>query len=308
MKWLPGIFFLFFSASVFAQNDSLDLDALSRMTVLSEVVIRSDLNTAKLLKRVKEDSTFYKAFRNLHILSFTSINDIKMLDKKENVQASLYSKTRQNHRDGCRTMDVLEERYTGDMYKKGQLNYFTAQMYAGLFFTNGKICGESNVVAGIERNVRGSSGMEKHKEQLKMMFFNPGKKIPGIPFIGDKIDIFSPEISQYYNFSVDMDELNGQNCFVLKIVARENLANKNDIVFRNITTWFNEKTMEIVARNYDLSYSTLAYDFDVNMEVEMTKFKNFLVPQVLRYKGNWKVAFKPRERAIFTATLSDFKD
>ena len=28
---------------------------------------------------------------------------------------------------------------------------------------------------------KGKSGMAKHKEQLKMLFFNPGKKIPGIP-------------------------------------------------------------------------------------------------------------------------------
>jgi hypothetical protein len=43
------------------------------------------------------------------------------------------------------------------------------------------------------------------------------------------------------------------------------------------------------------------------MEVEMTKFEELLVPQVLRYNGNWKVAFKKRERGLFTATLFDFK-
>jgi hypothetical protein len=65
--------------------------------------------------------------------------------------------------------------------------------------------------------------------------------------------------------------------------------------------------MEIVARNYDLSYNTPFYDFNVHMEVEMTKFEELLVPQVLRYNGNWKVAFKKRERGLFTATLFDFK-
>jgi len=42
------------------------------------------------------------------------------------------------------------------------------------------------------------------------------------------------------------------------------------------------------------------------MEVEMTRFAGLLVPKVLRYKGNWDVIFKKRERAIFTATLFDF--
>jgi hypothetical protein len=293
----------------FAQNDSAALEKLGKETVLSEVVVRNDLDVFSFLQRVKNDTTFYKAFRNLRILGFTSFNDIKMLDKKGAVKASLFSKTRQTRFDNCRAMEVLEEKATGDMYNDGELNYYTAELYAGLFFTNGKVCNENNIVAGIERNVQGKKGLEKHKEQLKTLFFNPGKKIPGIPFIGDKIDIFSPDVSQYYNFSVDMEDVNGQNCYVFKILPKENLSSsqKNKIVFDNITTWFNTKTMEIVARNYDLSYNTPFYDFNVHMEVEMTKFEELLVPQVLRYNGNWKVAFKKRERGLFTATLFDFK-
>lgn len=310
MRYLFTLLILLPTLFSFGQGDSLELEALGRSTTLSEVVVRSDLNTVKLLRRIKEDTTFYKAFRTLHILSFTSINDIKMLDKKGNIQASLYSKTRQNRANGCRTMDVLEEKHTGNMYKKGKLNYFTAELYSGLFFTNGKICGENNIVSGIERNVRGKSGIEKHKEQLKMMFFNPGKKIPGIPFIGDKINIFDPDISKYYNFSVNMEDVSGQSCYVFRIVPKDDLSwwEKDNIVFDNITTWFDQKSMEIVARSYDLSYNTPAYDFDVHMEVEMGKYKNYLVPVVLRYKGNWKILFQDRERAVFTATLSDFKD
>lgn len=150
---------LHFCFSSIAQDDSTDLEALSRMTILSEVVIRSDVNTVQLLRRIKADTTFYKAFRNLRVIEFTSINDIKMLDKKGSIKASLYSKTRQNRSNGCRTMQVLEEKSTGDMYKKGRLNYFTAELYASLFFTSGKVCGETNIVAGTERNVRGKSGI-----------------------------------------------------------------------------------------------------------------------------------------------------
>jgi hypothetical protein len=32
-----------------------------------------------------------------------------------------------------------------------------------------------------------------------------------------------------------------------------------------------------------------------------------LVPKILRYKGNWDVIIKKRERGLFTATLFDFK-
>lgn len=295
----------------FSQEDSTDVEAVRRMVNLSEVVVRSDLNVPKFLQLIKNDTTFYKAFKNLRVLGFTSLNDIRMKDKKNAIIATLESKTRQNRINGCRTMDVLEEKSSGNIYdKKNQWNYYTAELYAGLFFTQGKVCGETNIVAGIVRNVQNKKGLDKHKEQLKMMFFNPGKRIPGIPFIGDKLDIFDADVAQYYDFTIDMGDYNGQQCYIFSIKTRNDLTSseKNKIVFDNITTWFNSKTMEIVARNYDLSYDAAVYDFDVHMEVQMTRFGNFLVPQTIRYTGNWDVAFKKRERGVFTATLFDFKE
>lgn len=301
--------FLLASFFSFAQKDSSDVEAVRRMINLSEVVIRSDLNVPSFLQRIKNDTTFYKAFKNLRVLGFTSLNDIRMADKKGRIMASLQSRTRQNHSNGCRTMDVLEEKVTGDVYDRHhQFNYYTAQLYASLFFTNGKICNETNIVSGAALNANGKTGLEKHKEQLKMLFFNPGKKIPGIPFIGDKLDVFDENVAEYYDYSIDMNDWKGQSCYVFTIKAKPGLngGQKDKIVFDNITTWFNSKTMEIVLRNYDLSYNAAVYDFDVHMEVEMTKFGEYLVPQTIRYKGNWDVAFKKRERGFFTATLFDY--
>ena len=309
-QFIPALVFLVFAPPVSAQQeDSLDNIRLSQMVSLSEVVIRSDMNVAKFIEQVKNDTTFYKAFRTLHILGFTSINDILMSDKKGNVKASLHSKTRQNESGGCRTMDVIEENTTGNFYDDAKnYNYYTAQLYAGLFFTNGKICEEDNVVKGVEWSPKSKSGIEKHKEQLKMLFFNPGKKIPGIPFIGDKINIFDPEVARYYDFTIDYGDNEGESCYVFTINVKANLTSeeKDNIVIDNMVTWFSVKTMEVMARNYDLSYDTPVYDFDVHMEVQMTKFGNYLVPKTLRYKGTWDVAFKKRERGVFTATIFDF--
>ena len=122
--------FLPYASQILAQEDTSGVITLSKETTLSEVVIRNDLNVVRFLQRVKEDSSFYKAFRNLRILSFTSFNDVRMLDKKGKLEASLFSKTRQKRENGCRTMEVLEEKATGDIYKKGELNYYTAQLYA----------------------------------------------------------------------------------------------------------------------------------------------------------------------------------
>ena len=302
------LLFLFHSFNLLAQKDTV-VEVQGKMITLSEVVVRSNINVPAFIKRVQEDSTFYKAFRNLRVLSFTGINNINMLDKKQRIKASLKSKTRQTVANGCRTMQVLEENKTGNIYDGDyNWNYYTASMYAGLFFTKGQICGETNVVKGVDFSAKDKSGMEKHKAQLKMLFFNPGKKIPGIPFIGNKINIFDEEVAQLYDFSIDYSDYNQHHCYVFTIVPGENLTKdeKSRLVIDNMTTWFDTQTMEVIARNYEMSYDAAVYDFKVKMEVEMTHYKEFLVPRVIRYNGNWDVAFKKRERGVFTATLFDF--
>lgn len=291
-----------------AQTDS-SVTVNKKVITLKEVVVRNNLNVPAFIDRVKEDTTFYKAFRNLKVLGYTALNDIRMMNKKGKVKASLISKTKQLVKDNCRWMEVLDEQTTGDIYnKRHQWNYYTAEMYAGLFFAADTICGETNIVKGTAFNTKGKSGMAKHKEQLKMLFFNPGNKIPGLPFIGNKIALFDEDVADLYDFVIDMENFKGDMCYVFRIIPRTNLTGgeKDKVVINEMTTWFNTSNWEIVARNYDLSYRAGVYDFDVHMEVEMTKFQDLLVPKVLRYNGTWDVVTKKREQGAFTATLFDF--
>jgi hypothetical protein len=297
------VIFFFISRAQDKNDTTVKVDG--KYITLSEIVVNNKLDVSSFIDRVKNDSTFYKAFRNLHIIGYTSLNDIRMLDNKGNTEASLQSKTRQTRSGNCRKMQILQETSTGDMYDgRHNFNYYTAQMYAGLFFTKDSVCGEDNIVKGREFSTEGLSGMEKHKEQLKMLFFNPGKKISGIPFISGKTEIFDNPMSDKYDMDIDLRDFNDVSCYVFTIKVKED--KKNGVVINEMSTWFNDKTFEIVARNYSLSYDAGVYDFNVDMEVQMTKVGDLLVPSVLRYNGNWKAIFKKRERGVFTATLFDF--
>ncbi|MBA4167692.1 MAG: hypothetical protein H0X41_09160 [Chitinophagaceae bacterium] len=301
--------FLVLSLHCAAQDTSVYID--NKAVMLKEVVVRSNLNVPRFIKRVKDDTSFHKAFLNLRVLRYTSINDIRMLDKEKHSRATLLSKTRQETGHGCRWMHTIEENHTGDMYSSShQLNYYTAQMYTGIFLAPDTVCGENNIVAYNSVNMEGKSGISRHKEQLKMLFFNPGKKIPGLPFIGNKIALFDDKVSSRYDFLIDMEEYKGELCYVFKITPVTGLpkSESDQIIINEMTTWFNPKNWDIMGRNYDLSYNAGVYDFDVHIEVEMAKYKNFLVPRVMRYNGNWDVVFKKRERGIFTATLFDFNN
>lgn len=273
---------------------------------LSEVVVDSKLNVPTFINRIKNDSTFYKAFRNLRVLNYAAINDIRMNDKNGNTQATLFSKTKQLRDSNCRRMETTEEQATGDFYNENhQFNYYTAQMYASLFFTSGIVCGENNIVAGKEFSTGGKSGMEKHKEQLKMLFFNPGKRIKGLPFMSSKTAIYDDDMAEYYDMSIDMGEYNKTSCYIFKQKVKP--GKEDDVVVDEMLTWFNDKTYDVVARTYTISYSAMVYDFKVSMEVQMSHAGDLLVPSLIRYNGNWKAIFKKRERGVFTATLYDFK-
>ena len=297
---------LFTSVFLFAQkeNDST-VKVDENYITLSEIVVNKNLDVASFIQRVKNDTTFYKAFRNLRIIGYKAINDIRMLDKNGKIKASLHSTTQQIRKDNCRTMKVLDQTTKGDMFdSKGNFNFYTAQMYAGLFFTKDSVCGETNIVKGHEFSTSGLSGINKHKEQLKMLFFDPGKKINGLPFVSNKTEIFDPEMAENYDMYIDYRNYNSVPCYVFTINVKDN--RKSNVVIDEMTTWFDAKTFEIVARNYVLSYDAGVYDFNVKMEVQMTKVGDLLVPNLLTYNGNWKVIFNKRERGVFTATLSDF--
>ena len=291
------------------QKDTVIVE--KKIITLSEVIIRNNVNVPAFIDRIKNDTTFYKAFRNLHVLNFTSLNDIRMLDKKGKVKASLYSKTTQWAKDGCRNTTVVDEQVTGDIFDSDKhYNYYTPELYAGLFFAFDTVCGENNIVKGIDLNTKNKSGITKHKEQLKMLFFNPGKAIPGLPFIGNKTAIFDEDMADRYDYALDQEEHLGELCYVFSIKAKEkdNGQKSGKVVIDEMTTWFSVLTMEVLARNYAMSYDAGVYDFDVSMQVEMIRTGKYVVPRLLRYTGNWDVVFKKRENGVFTATLFDFRN
>jgi len=303
---LIGFLFAFF---VNANAQDTTINEQGQAFTLTEAIVRNNFDYKAILQHIKEDTSFYKAFRTLHTIGYSSYNHIEMMDKNNIMQASLNSKTKQLKIGTCRTMEVMEEKVTGNLRKaNGDYNYVTPSLYASLFFTKGSICGENNIVKGRLRNIEGS-GIEKAKEQLKMLFFNPGKKIPGIPFIGNKLDLYDESAHELYDYKLDFVDYHGKLVYVFDVQPKKGLGFfANDrVVVDQMITWFDPKTLEVIGRNYSLSYKAGVYDFNVQMEVEMTYFNGQLVPKILRYKGNWDVIFKKRERGLFTATLFDYK-
>jgi len=274
------------------------------MTVnLDEVVVnakRIGFDVNSFIKRVEDDTTFYRAFKNLRLLGYTGYNDIRLYDKEGQVKASLKSETIQHMNGLCRTMEVVDEKSTGDFYtSKGDYNYYTAELYANLFFTKGTAC----VDASGESLEKGGGSMERHKAQLKQLIFNPGKPVRGVPIVGPKVAIFNPEVMRFYDFSITAEDYLGVSCYVFSATAKKDLGriDRGDVVINELVTWFNKDNFEIVGRKYSLSYKTLLFDFNVKMNVQMSKKNDLVIPALVTYDGTWDVPFKKRETASFIA-------
>lgn len=273
-----------------------------QMDAVTVKAARSGWDLAGFIKRVKTDTTFYQAFHNLRFLNYTAINDIQVLDKSGKTTASLNSKTKQVYSNGCRTMEVLEEKTTGDFYnRKKDYKYYTAELYAYLFFTKGKVCNEQESVTGSMKE-RGKGHMEKNKYRLKQLMFNPGSNSAGVPLMGDKAAIFEPSVAKMYDFKLQSDEYNGQDCYVFKAIPKKEY--KNDVVYNELTTWFRKSDYTILARDYSLSYKAGLYDFDVKMKVRTRQAGKKLIPSRIEYDGNWHVFTKKRERVKFTTVIT----
>ena len=282
----------------------LDTTTYFAPITIDEVIVRSSqegFDIGEFINRIKNDTTFYKAFRSMHLVTYNADNNIQIFEKKGNkTRASLTSETKQIYRNGCRTMNVLDEKVTGDFYdKKKRYNYYTAELYASLFFTNGKICGEDNIVKGKLEAESGGSSIEKNKAKLKQLMFNPGSKISGIPLMGNKSAIFDPEIAKMYDFKLSVDTKNGVDCYVFEATPKP--AFINDVVYKQFKTWFRVSDYSIISRDYALAYNTLAYDFDVVIHVDLEQHGKMLLPSNISYKGNWFAFTKGREKVNFTA-------
>lgn len=300
---IKALLFCLLPLCVHAQNK--DSSIFSLPIQIDEVTItaaRNGWDIGAFIKRVQNDTTFYKAFRALHLVPYTSVNDIRIVDEDTKTKASLYSRTRQTVNNHCRTMQVLEERTTGNFYKRDHsYRYYTAALYAHLFFTQGTVCNEDDIVTG-KLGERGQGQMEKNKAQLKQLIFNPGSHIQGVPFIGNKAAIFDPEIAKMYQFQLQSVSYGDEACYLFRAIPKPEYA--KDVVYNELSTWFRKSDYAIVARDYSLSYHTLLFDFDVRMKVRLGSINGRLLPTRIEYAGNWHVMTKGRERSVFTASFA----
>ncbi|MEM9991462.1 MAG: hypothetical protein AAF738_06825 [Bacteroidota bacterium] len=281
-----------------------EIPSISSVVFLDSFVVtaqRADFNTDDFIALVQEDDSFYEAFLNLRYLNYSSSNIISIKDKNGIAAAGYIAQTKQQMTgDSCREVHILEEQIEGNYYqRKRKPRYYTARMYERLFFTTeGQVC---------EDDESTSKGLiETRVDALKRLIFQPGKRVQ-VPFIADKTAIFSKKMQVYYDYAITSKLYDDTiDCYVFSVQAKPDFK-EGKTVIKQLATYFDKSTFQVVARQYHLKYAGTAFDFDVRMNIELGKLGIRYIPTYLDYEGFWKIPTQKAERVQFETTFYDFQ-
>ena len=257
------------------------------------------LTAADFVQLVREDESFYRAFRNLRTTAYRFETTLTMYDKRAG-EAAHYRATIRQHSDGDCRWNVVEDRAVrGRLYKRAEPRFYTYKLYDRLFLTRDTVC-ESTVVDDAGK-------LTERTDQLKALVFRPGEAVD-VPFFGDKLDVFSEKRSRYYDYVIDTADYRGTSCYVFRVTVKPAYRDRKEdkTVLQHLETYFRRDDFQVVARDYRLRYDGLGYDFDVAFVMRLHRIDGRYFPAYLSYVGNWNIPFKRREIGRFEVTLGDF--
>ena len=94
MRSLLFLICMIFVSHSWAQDTTLNIE--NQTFTLADVIVRNNFEYKDILARIKRDTSFYKAFKTLRTIGYSSFNHIEMYDKNQKMQASLDSRDRKS--------------------------------------------------------------------------------------------------------------------------------------------------------------------------------------------------------------------
>lgn len=288
--------------------DRFNPDTIKTIELDSNVKITArKFGIETFINAIVTDETFYQSFRNMKKYTFTAENRIYTYDKKNQVEGKIYRKIRHNN-DGPYKMEYLAKEDAGKLFKKnGKYQLYTVEMFDYIFMNpyNSDLLTEGPMTTG----AKGKGANEGYKDKLKTLIFSPGRPIKGLPFIGDKTQIFTANMRQYYDYSYDSGVyLDSIPVYRFKVAIKKDISSgtKDDLMIKSLVTIFDKRNFAILGRYVDMKYSNMLFDFDVQMNIEMSYFGEEKLPTKITYQGNWDYPFKKEERASFLIVHKDY--
>ncbi len=299
---------LFILALVLSVPMRAQPDTLPAPITLSEVVISAQaegFSVERFVEQVRTDTTFHKAFLNTRYHRHRLVSAVRVQNKGEQETASMYRSGRSIREGRMARFELDSTRESGRLRdRRGDLRYLTVEMYDDVFFPKGTYVA-NNSVASRKLEVARGDRFEKYKSELKKFMFDPGTEIASVPFIGDKLALFSPEMAVLYDFRIWSDESGGRACWVFSAEAKPDQRDGLTVI-KSMDTWFDRESGSVLARNYRIASKSIILDFDITIKVRNAIVDGELVPTHVDYEGDWDIPLKQRELVRFYLEYSDW--
>lgn len=311
MKALKYFLLLFFvTSTAFAQTHRpFFSDTLRSVTIDSTLTItaKRGLSMDDFVEVMINDTAFYQAFRNLRKFSFTANNLIKTYDEDNKIVSKIIRKISHDNSTKNYKQTALLKIDSGKVFKRnGDFNLYTVRMFSYIFMND-----RNTDYTEVKKVSGGELDEEGYKQKLKTLIFTPGKAVSGIPLISDKTEIFGPELSKYYTFTFYYATYQDSiPVYYFKCKTKEGLSwwKEDDTMIKELTTIFDARSLTILGRFIDMRYSSVAFDFNVKMNIELSfATEDLLVPTHISYDGAWDIPFKKKEICTFDIYHTAFK-
>jgi hypothetical protein len=283
-------------------------DTLLKHITLDEFVVSaqaSGFSVERFVRHVMDDTTFQQSFLNTRYYPHALQSSLHVRNKHEKATAFMY-RSGQLVRDGSFAELVLDSVVEQGKLRKnnGEFRYLTVEMYDDVFFPKGRYFA-SNTIKAREQEIDRSSRFDKYKSELKKFMFNPGQEIASVPFIGDKLALYSDDMAPHYDHRIWSDTRDGRPCWVFSSDTKPGHANRT--VIQEMSTWFDQESGQVLAREYHIQHGSILLYFDISIKVQNTVVNGTLVPLHVDYNGEWDIPFSKPELIRFELVMTDWK-
>ena len=302
MRKLTCIFFFLFSFTLFSQ------DTLMPYILLDDVIISESNNgfsVEDFIGYVKNDTTFYMAFKHLRYYQHDYDGELNIYNKKNKKIGSLNKSGVHYVKDNKAWVVNKKIKHDGKIFKRnGKYHYYTAEAFDKIFFPKDTI----NVSLKIRKK---SSQEDQNVRDAKTIGFSVGSNETqqSKGGLNKKLAIFDINMQQYYDYIISDTIYNNKLCYVFTVSVKKDLSQKDkkNALIRKIVSFFDKENFNVLYREYKFVYNHLVFDVDMNVIVNIDYVDDKHLPTSIYYNGYWNVLFFKPERANFNLKLSNYK-
>ena len=272
--------------------------------------VKDGFSVEEFIHYVKTDTTFYQGFKNLRYCNHDYHSDLKVLNKSGEIIGSLFRSGKYVITNEQLIVHIDSTFDDGRIFnRKGEYRHYTPEFFDEIFFPKDTI--------GVTKFARnGEKGIEdenkQNEEDAKTIVFSigSGDVETGNSKNKKKLAVFDIDMQQYYDYLISQEIFQDSiDCYSFTVRMKEGLNEKDEkqVLIRELVTYFDKKTFNVMYRKYEMSYRYWLIDLDVSVEVYMDYADSELVPSYVHYNGFWDIPFAKPEYADFKLWNYNFK-